>query len=462
MVRSTAGLREDAIAIWKAGVAAVDSERLVRAAVQREGNRLTLAGHAFDLGTQGRVIVVGAGKAGAGMARGFESAVGEAFLDERVSGWVNVPEDCVRSLRKIALHGARPAGVNEPTQAGVEGSRRILELLRSAGPQDVCVVLLSGGGSALLPAPVEGVSLADKQQVTRFLMHGGATIQELNCVRKHLSQIKGGRLAAATRAGLMVTLIISDVIGDPLDIIASGPTVADPSSPEDALHVLERFTTPERRPPESVVACLREQVAAGGKPVRISAEVRNVIVGNNAVALTAASQEAHRRGYAVESLGSDGTGEASAVGRALARQCVAIRDVRKTRSPATCLLSGGEPIVRLVPTDLPRKGGRNQELVLAALEELSATGCDGIVLLSGGTDGEDGPTDAAGGFVDAAVVESAREQNLRAADYLAINNVYPFLEACGGLLITGPTHTNVMDLRIGLIAATSGEDQSNG
>lgn len=461
MARSTAGLREDAIAIWKAGVAAVDSERLVRAAVQREGNRLTLAGHEFDLGTRGRVFVVGAGKAGAGMARGFEAAVGEAFLDERVSGWINVPEDCVQSLKKIVLHGARPAGVNEPTEAGVEGSKRILELVRSAGRDDVCVVLLSGGGSALLPAPVDGISLADKQQVTRFLMHGGATIQELNCVRKQLSQIKGGRLAAATRAGLMVTLIISDVIGDPLDIIASGPTVADPSSPADALRVLERFTTPQRQPPESVVAYLRERVESGGQAVRISADVRNVIVGNNAVALAAASEEAQRRGYAVESLGSEGTGEASAVGRDLARRCVAIRDSQTSEPKAMCLLSGGEPIVRLVATDRPRKGGRNQELVLAALDELTTSRCDGIVLLSGGTDGEDGPTDAAGGFVDAAVVEVAREQNLKAADYLAINNAYPFLEACEGLLMTGPTHTNVMDLRVGLIAA-AGEGQSSG
>lgn len=450
MNHPSARLRDDAVAIWKAGVAAVDSERLVRGVVHREGNRLLLAGHAFNLGEDSRIVVVGAGKAGAGMARGFEAAVGDEWL-KRVTGWVNVPEDCVQTLRRIGLHGARPAGVNEPTDAGVAGSRRILEMVAAADPRDVCVVLLSGGGSALLPAPVEGITLEDKQQVTRFLMHGGATIQQLNCVRKHLSRIKGGRLAAATRAGLMVTLIISDVIGDPLDIIASGPTVADPSSPADALRVLERFTTSERRPPESVVAFLRGRVADGGRPVHISSDVHNVIVGNNAVALAAASGEAQRRGYAVESLGSEGTGEASAVGLDLARQCVAIRDGQKAGSRATCLLSGGEPIVRLVPTDCPRKGGRNQELVLAALEELSTSGCDGIVLLSGGTDGEDGPTDAAGGFVDAEVLQSSRDQNLRAADYLAINNAYPFLEACGGLLITGPTHTNVMDLRVGLI-----------
>jgi hydroxypyruvate reductase len=443
-------LRDDAIAIWKAGVAAVDSERLVRGVVHRDGNRLLLAGNAFDLGEDGRIVVVGAGKAGAGMARGFEAAVGDEWL-ERVTGWVNVPEDCVQSLRRIVLHGARPAGVNEPTEAGVVGSRKILEMVGAAGPRDVCVVLLSGGGSALLPAPVEAITLEDKQKVTRFLMHGGATIQELNCVRKHLSKIKGGRLAAATRAGLMVTLIISDVIGDPLDIIASGPTVADPSSPANALSVLERFTTPDRSPPESVLAVLRKSVADGTRPVQITAEVYNEVIGSNAVALAASAEEARRLGYDVESLGSNGTGEASEVGRDLARRCAAIRKEKASGSGPQCLLSGGEPIVRLAKTNLPRKGGRNQEVVLAALDELSTDGLDEIVLLSGGTDGEDGPTDAAGGIADASVWQASRKLHLAPTDFLHINNSYPFLEACGGLLKTGPTHTNVMDVRVAII-----------
>lgn len=447
-------LRHDAEAIWRAGVAAVDSARLVERAVRRDGTDLVIGGHRVSLGRLRRLVVVGAGKAGAGMAAGLEQAVGDDLLRSRVTGWINVPADCVRPLRAIHLHPARPAGVNEPTEAGVAGSARILELARNLGPDDVCVVLLSGGGSALLPAPVEEVTLADKQAVTRLLMHAGAPIDDLNRVRKHLSQIKGGRLAqAAAGAGLVVTLIISDVIGDPLDVIASGPTVPDPTTAAEALSTLRQYAPDPQAVPQGVWDALLRGVWQGETVEMLPPHVHNHIIGSNATALTAAAEEARRLGYRVHSLGSDNRGEARSVGRELAALALSVRDRGWPLAAPACLLSGGEPVVRLVPTDQPRKGGRNQEVALAALDALCDDGLHAIVILSGGTDGEDGPTDAAGAVADADVWTAARQQHLVPADFLAINNAYPFFDQTGGLLRTGPTHTNVMDVRVVLVGS---------
>ncbi len=447
---ATDRLREDALGIWRAGVAAVDAERLVAQSLHLTSDTLRICGHALTLSDLGRIVVVGAGKAGAGMAAGFEQAVGSTLLRERVTGWVNVPGDCLRPLQSIHLHPARPAGFNEPTAAGVEGAEHILELLRELGQQDVCIVLLSGGGSALLPAPVASITLADKQVLTRGLMRAGATINELNCVRKQLSRIKGGRLAEACHAGVMITLIISDVIGDPLDVIASGPTVADQSTAEDALEVLSRYASRLPGLPESIRESLEARAtsagsaSSSGRPIT----VHNHVIGNIGVALAAAGDEARQRGYTVEDLGGANAGEAREVGRELAEQC---RQLRDTAAGPICVLSGGEPVVHLVPTDQDRLGGRNQELVLAAAAQWWEVDATGLLLLSGGTDGEDGPTDAAGAFVDAGVLQQARELQIQPDQFLAINNSYPFFEATGGLLKTGPTHTNVMDLRVGLV-----------
>lgn len=443
-------LRDEAIAIWKAGVAAVDSERLVRQAVQRIGGELSIVGHRFRLSNIGRIAVVGAGKAGAGMAAGFEEAIGPQLLGEKVTGWVNVPADCVRPLQTIHLHAARPAGVNEPTEAGVEGTRRILELVSQLQRDDLCVVLLSGGGSALLPAPVPEITLADKQAVTRHLMHSGATIQELNAVRKHLSLVKGGGLARAARCGTLIALIISDVIGDPLDVIASGPTVPDNGTVAQALAILRSYAPEPTAALSRIITCLETAARRDPRPVPPSATVWNHIIGSNQTALDAAAAEAQRLGYAVRSLGSDNQGEARQVGRDLAELCTAAQHQSESTLP-TCLLSGGEPVVHLVPTDQPRKGGRNQEVALAALTKLWDDGLDGIAILSGGTDGEDGPTDAAGAIADDAVRASAHSLGLRPHEFLAVNNSYPFFEQTGGLLKTGPTDTNVMDLRVALI-----------
>ncbi|MHC4400996.1 MAG: glycerate kinase type-2 family protein [Planctomycetota bacterium] len=443
-------LREDALAIWMAGVDAVRAERLVGDVIAVEGDELSVCGHRLNASALKRIAVIGAGKAGAGMAAAVEKALGEDLLKEKATGWVNVPADCVRRLKRIHLHAARPAGVNEPTAEGVQGAEQILEIAGRLTADDLCLVLISGGGSALLPAPKPPVTLDDKQAVTRFLMHCGATINELNAVRKRLSRIKGGGLARASRAGQLVALIISDVVGDPLDVIASGPTYPDPTTDAEALAVLEKFHAGPPEVPQSVLGNLERAAKQGSLPDAFPENVANHVIGSNAMAVTAAADEAERRGYHVVSLGSANCGEASEEGRALAERCRALCDDPAQERPI-CLLSGGEPVVHLAKADKPRKGGRNQQLVLAGLDALRHDGLDRIVLLSGGTDGEDGPTDAAGAVADAELLDVARQKQLNPKPYLDINDAYTFFEQVDGLIKTGPTHTNVMDLRVALV-----------
>lgn len=450
--------RELAFEIWRAGVAAVDSERLVRNVVKVTADGLEIAGVRWSSST-GRICVVGAGKAGAGMVRGMEASLPPEFLD-RLSGWVNVPEDCVAAGTRIHLHGARPAGVNEPTAAGVQGTREILQRVAQLSQEDLCIVLISGGGSALLPAPIAGVSLAEKQQVTRALMLSGATIQELNTVRRALSEVKGGGLLRATRAGQLVALIISDVSGDPLETIASGPTVDVPPDPAAALAVLERYTEKlsqqgaEQAIPASIFDVLQQQLAQPStSAASICPEYANHIIGNNRTAVEAAATQAAALGYEVVETLWDQAGVAAELGYELVNRC---RQLREQSLPGKryCIITGGEPIVHLALTELPRKGGRNQELVLAAgvaLLGLPPAVAEQIVILSGGTDGEDGPTDAAGGLIDLELLQQANAAGLDPQEYLRINNSYPYLDQIGGLIRSGPTHTNVMDLRVALV-----------
>jgi glycerate 2-kinase len=443
-------LREDARLIWQAGVDAVRSERLVRNVIECEDDELTICGHSFRIPALGKIAVVGAGKAGAGMAAAVEDALGDDVVNEKVRGWVNVPADCLRSLAKIKLHAARPAGVNEPTTEGVSGSEQILKMVDELTSRDVCLVLISGGGSALLPYPKPPLTLEDKQAVTRFLMNNGATIYELNAVRKRLSRIKGGGLARTSKAGRLIALIISDVVGDPLDVIASGPTYPDSTSDADALAVLEKFSAAPPDVPQRVLDFLKNAAQRNKSDPAFPDNVSNNIIGNNETALTASAQQAEQRGYQIISLGSANCGEANAEGRALAERCRAMRDDQEAKQPI-CILSGGEPIVNLARSDKPRRGGRNQQLVLAGLEALKDDGMERIVLLSGGTDGEDGPTDAAGARADAELLQVAQQKNVDMNSYLDINDSYSFFEQVDGLLKTGPTHTNVMDLRVALV-----------
>ena len=437
--------RDQAIAIWKAAVAAADPLTLVRTALTDPVPALRSA-----LEQARRILVVGGGKAGAGMAAGTEAAL--AGRREALVGLLNVPAGAEAPLQRIRLHAGRPAGVNHPTAEGVAGVEEMLALVDSAGPGDVGLCLLSGGGSALLPAPVPGVSLADKQDVTRRLHACGATIDEMNCVRKHLSRIKGGRLAQAfaARGCPVFSLIISDVIGDPLDVIASGPTAPDPTTFADALGVLRRFGLLEQVP--AAVRAHLEKGQAGQVPETLKetpSNVVNLVLGNNQRSLAAAGVQAEQFGYRVLNLGSYLEGETQALAGALAGL---VRSIQRDGVPLAgpvCLLSGGETTVSLDPSS--GKGGRNQEFVLALLERLGTKGLADTVVVSGGTDGEDGPTDAAGAVGDAGTLERAAALGLAPAAFLARHDSWSFFEATGDLLRTGLTGTNVMDVRVILI-----------
>lgn len=450
-------LREHARRIWLAGVEAVKADSLMARWVRRDGDQLTIAQQHHDLASLDRIVVVGTGKAGAAMAGALEDALGDDVLESKqLTGWVNVPEDCVRPLRRIHLHGARPAGVNEPTEAGVEGSERILELLAGCSEQDLAICLISGGGSALLPCPVAQISLAEKQAVTRFLSGAGANINELNCVRKRLSRVKGGGLARASRAGALISLIVSDVIGDPLDVIASGPTAEDTGTFREAQAVLEKFGAAPPAVSESLLDYIAEQAEAEAAGELVTTpfpdKVTNYVIGNNALAVAAAKRQAEQLGYRVLNLSSYMEGHAADVGEILVGLARGVRDAGEPFPAPACILSGGEPVVSLAPSSQRGKGGRNQELVLGGVEKLWLDGMQRIVVLSGGTDGEDGPTDAAGAVADAELLRRAQSEGLNPRPYLQRNDSYDFFEPLEGLVQTGPTHTNVMDLRVVLVA----------
>lgn len=409
-----------------------------------------------------RILVVGGGKAGAAMADAVEEVLAD-YLD-RVEGIVNVPGEPPhpqplsprgrgeKELKRIHLHVARPAGTNQPTAEGVAGADKILDLVSSAGPDDVALCLISGGGSALLPAPVTSVTLGDKQEVTLLLHACGATINEMNAVRKHLSRIKGGRLAQVFSGHALFSLIISDVIGDPLDVIASGPTASDPTTFADAWNVLEKYQLLEQVPKS-----VRQHLQAGQRdeieetPKILPENVHNLIIGNNHTALHAAQAKAEQLGYTVLNLGSYIEGETREVGVALAGLVRSIQHDGIPCKPPVCLLSGGETTVRLAKDH--GKGGRNQEFVLALAHKLGENGLRNIVVLSGGTDGEDGPTDAAGACADAKTWQKAEQLGLNFAHYLQKNDAYHFFEQTEDLLKTGLTQTNVMDVRVILIAS---------
>jgi hydroxypyruvate reductase len=389
---------------------------------------------------------VGGGKAGAGMAAGVEAALGKALLREKkVSGWLNVPADCVQRLSHIHLHGARPAGKNEPTAEGVLGTERILEIVGSLGPRDLCVCLISGGGSALLPAPIAGLPLSEKLALTRFLSAAGANIVELNQVRTQLSRIKGGGLARACRAGALIALIISDVLGDPLDIIASGPTIPSTARAEDALAILAKYDPQREHVPANIYHLLTTATQNTSTPLQTT--VIHEVIGNLAVAVDAAGIEAERRGYS-HAMRVSTTPEPEAEHIGVQHMQLALQMQREPGPD--CLITGGEPVVKLAPAENRGLGGRNQQLALAALQhwQEQASQQAGIVLLSGGTDGEDGPTDAAGAMIDAELLTLANQAGLSIQDYLHRNDAYHFFSQTAHLLRTGPTHTNVCDVRV--------------
>ncbi|MBI5167091.1 MAG: glycerate kinase [candidate division NC10 bacterium] len=441
--KNGAELRQAAAEIFQAALRAVDPAEAVRRHFSRQGKWLRADGHSFDLSQFRRVLVVGAGKAGAPMAGAVEEVLGERIT----TGWVNVKYGHLAETRKVHLH---EAGHPFPDEAGLQGTQAILELLQGAGEDDLVICLISGGGSALLPLPVAGVSLEEKQEFTRLLLASGADIREINILRKHLSKVKGGGLARAAYPAAVATLILSDVIGDPLDVIASGPTVPDGSSYAQALQILERHRLVDEVPVSilrHLKAGIRGEVPETPKEDDpIFARVTNLVVGSNLKALLAAQEKALELGFRSLILSSSIEGEArevAVVHAALARE---IRMSGHPLLPPACLISGGETTVTIRGQG---RGGRNMEFALAAAIKIA--GLQDVVLWSAGTDGTDGPTDAAGAVADGGTLERAVSLGLDPWKHLEENDSYPFFEKLGSLVITGPTNTNVMDIRLVLV-----------
>ena len=429
--RLASSARDAAAAIWRAALAAGDVGPLVRRHLTIVGSALTAAGVTLDLNRLDRILVLGVGKAGAAMARAVEEILGE-----RVSEGFVVVKDGYRL--PTARIDVAEAGHPVPDARGLEAADRLLALASSASERDLVLVLVSGGGSALTPAPAEPITLAEKQAVTRLLLEAGATIGELNAVRKHLSRFKGGLLARAARPATVVTLALSDVIGDPLDVIASGPTAPDASTYGDALEVLEARRVIDRVPRavvERLRAGARGEIEETPKPGdRLFARVRNLVIGNNALVVEAAAAAAERLGYKPYVLTRALQGEARKVGREL------VERARLLPGPV-CMIAGGETTVTVRGNG---RGGRCQEAVLAAALALKAD--EDLVVLAAGTDGTDGPTDAAGGLVDAGTLERGRAGGQDAERALADNDAHTFLGAAGDRIVTGPTNTNLLDL----------------
>ncbi len=427
--------------VLAAALAAVDPAQAVRRHVALDGEVLVVAGSRYPLTEYRRVIVVGAGKASAPMAAAVEECVGDRVP---VGGVVTVRYGHAVPTRRVAI---REAGHPMPDAAGVSATREIVAALESASRGDLVVCVISGGGSALLTLPIEGISLAELQRTTDALLRCGATINEINVVRKHLDSVKGGGLARIAAPAELVTLVLSDVVGNPLDAIASGPTVPDTSTFADAVEVFDRYGLWSALPP--VVAERMRGGAAGAWPETpkpgdpLFAQTQTVVVGSNLLACEAAADAARELGLRALILSTYIEGEARDVGQLLGG---VLREVDASGHPLPrpCLLvAGGETTVTVRGQG---SGGRNQELALAAAS--SVRGLDNVLLASIGTDGSDGPTDAAGAWVDGATLERAARLGLDPAAALADNDSYTFFEALGGayLVRTGPTNTNVNDL----------------
>ena len=436
-------LRKQAKAIFRAAIRAADPVEAVLRHFRARDGVLIVAGRRYALGRSDRIFVIGAGKASASMAKAVERTLGRRIT----GGLINVKYGHTSRLKRIELN---ECGHPQPDEAGLRGAARITAIAQEAGERDLIVCVISGGGSALLPAPAAPVTLEEKQAITRLLLECGANIHEINAVRKHVSSIKGGQLARLAFPATVISLLLSDVIGDDLDVIGSGPTAPDASTFAGALAVLCKYGI-DGKAPASVLARLGLGVAGEipetPKPGDPSlGRTQNVVVGSNLLAVNAAAGKARELGFRAMVLSTFIEGET----RDIARMHAAIaRQARLYGQPAAapaCFISGGETTVTIHGTGL---GGRNQEFALAAAIDLA--GLNDVLILSGGTDGTDGPTDAAGAMADGRTCQRAAGLGLEAKDYLANNDSYHFFEPLGDLLITGPTHTNVMDVRLILV-----------
>ncbi|MGD2099092.1 MAG: glycerate kinase [Desulfobacterales bacterium] len=436
-------LRQHARHIFEAGLQAVDPVAAINDYVTVRENVLRIGDQRFDLREYDRILIVGAGKAVAPMAQAMQDQLGNRIAD----GIIVTKDDHGLPLKKIKVcEASHPV----PDARGVAGTEEILALVENATERDLVICLISGGGSALLIAPVEEISLADKQHTTKLLLACGATIHEFNTVRKHLSRAKGGRLAQKAYPATVTSLILSDVVGDDLDVIASGPTVPDPSTFHDAEQILKGYGIWDQLP-----ANVRNHIERGSagqiedtpKSDHMAFQrCSQVLVGTNLQALAAAGKAAKRLGYRPLILSSKIEGEAREVAKFYTAVAKEVLSSNNPMEPPVCVLAGGETTVTISGEG---RGGRNQEFALAAA--MAIDGVNKVVVLSGGTDGTDGPTDAAGALADGMTLKRARDENMDPKDFLRRNDSYRFFKQLDDLVITGPTRTNVMDIYMLLI-----------
>ena len=436
-------LRKDVLEIFQAGLLSADPAIAIKRHLKLYKNILTIGDLTFDLSDFEEILVIGAGKASAAMAKELENIMGSNIS----RGSINVKYDHTANLKNIELV---EAGHPIPDKNGQAGAMKLFDMAKNAHEKTLILCLISGGGSALSPLPCDGISLAQKQETTKILLSCGARIHEINTIRKHLSLIKGGGLAKAAFPATIISLILSDVVGDDLDIIASGLTVPDTGTFKDCKDIITSYNIALKLP-KNVLNHINkgcaDKISETPKPSDpCFQKVHNIIIGNNFNTLAKAKTKAESLGYNTIILSSLIEGET----REIAKMHSAIaKEILSTGNPVPspgCIISGGETIVTMEDHGL---GGRNQEFVLASAIEIA--GEKNIVALSLGTDGTDGPTDAAGAIADNNTLKRAWDIEISAKKYLTAHDSYHFFKTLDDLIITGPTHTNVMDLRIFLI-----------
>lgn len=445
ILRADPARRQRILPILDAALNAVDPAAAVMRYLRCDQQLLMVGSSTFDLARIRHIYVIGFGKAAAPMAQAAAQVLGERLTEGViVTKYGHGPDDAT-SLGRIALC---EAGHPIPDEAGLAAARRVVALAEQAGPDDLVLCLISGGGSALLTLPADGIGLADLQQATGALLRCGATINEINTLRKHLSQVKGGQLARLAYPATLISLVVSDVVGSPLDVIASGPTVADGSTWSDAWAIVEKYDLAQDLP-ECIINRLRAGMAGAIADTpkahdQVFEHAETLIIADNAIAAEAALRKARAVGFNAIITSTFVEGEAREVAKVLVGLGREIATFCRPVTEPACLILGGETTVTLRGDG---KGGRNQELALAAALVLDQVpDSDRIVLASLATDGTDGPTDSAGGLVDASTVERGRQLGLDAAEHLKRNDSYPYLQAVGDMLTTGPTQTNVNDL----------------
>lgn len=442
-------LRSDLKAIYEVALEAVHPSRVLKKKLHCSAEILFIDGKEYSLPTFRKIFVIGVGKASLSMSQTVLDIVGD-----RVDSGIVVTRDLPRSFKPLPGIKVRQTGHPNPDARGVAASKELLEFLKyKVSPEDLLILLVSGGGSALLPAPVDAITLSEKQRITALLINCGANISEINIIRKHLSKLKGGRILEHTNQAKLLCLIISDVVGDNLSSIASGLTAPDPSSFSDCLAIFEKYQLLEKIPP-GVLKHIRKNISVGDNSQETLKDsdprfkqVHNVILANNQLALESASEKALELGYTPHIISSSVQGD---VGRLVKKTLQLTNSILENGSPVNppcCILSGGETTVEVTGDG---KGGRNQEFAMRCIQALDRWRDKDLLLASIGTDGSDGPTDAAGALVTPTSAERALKRGLDVDSYLQHNDAYHLFQALGDLILTGPTGTNVMDLHIAL------------